>query len=60
MTLVRASVQPGMSKSRQDIVRLAFSKLDRDHSGFLTADDLKGSVRGVALVVGSRMHIHWH
>ena len=34
--------QPPMSKSRKNIINLAFNKLDKTGDGFITVDDLKG------------------
>ena len=31
-----------MSKSRKNIINLAFNKLDKTGDGFITVDDLKG------------------
>lgn len=36
------SLRPPMSKSRKNIINLAFNKLDKTGDGFITVDDLKG------------------
>jgi calcyphosin len=43
---VVANAQPPMSKARTNLIMQAFRKLDRDHSGELTVDDLRGVYNG--------------
>ncbi len=42
---VTDTVQPPMSKMRVKLIRMAFAKLDKDNSGNLTWEDLKGCAR---------------
>ena len=35
-------LQPKMSKSRENLIRKAFQKLDKTGDGFVTVEDLKG------------------
>ncbi len=41
LTLARRR-QPPMSKARVKLIRMAFTKIDRDNSGHITWEDLKG------------------